>query len=296
MPVALRAIAASSLLVTLVASGRVARAQDADACIAASESSLSLRKAGKLIDARKALATCAAPACPDPVKSSCMQRLADADRAVPSLVFQVKDTGGNDVPGVRISMDGQPLAERGVGTAFALDPGEHAFTFEAEGQPIARKTFVVVEGVKGRSELVVLGTPAPAPAAPAAPTAPVPASGSGSGGAQRTIGLVVGGVGIAGLAVGTVAGLLASTKWNTAQSECGPSVCPQPSQAQADQKGASSLATVSTVGFVAGGVVLAAGALLWFTAPSGDATPSSAWAIAPSATPGGGGILVRGGF
>src|SRR6516162_608539 len=107
---------------TLAMGPRLARAQDADACIAASESSLSLRKAGKLIDARKALATCAAPACPDPVKTSCQQRMQDVEHAVPSVVFQVKDGSGNDVPSVKISVDGKPRDER-VGAALSLDPG-----------------------------------------------------------------------------------------------------------------------------------------------------------------------------
>ena len=55
------------------------------------------------------------------------------DRAVPSIVFQVKDGAGNDVPGVKITMDGQPRDEH-AGSALTLDPGEHAFTFEAPGQ------------------------------------------------------------------------------------------------------------------------------------------------------------------
>jgi hypothetical protein len=265
-----------------------ARAQDADACIAANESSVSLRKAGKLIDGRKALATCAAPSCPDPIRSSCQARIGEIDHAVPSVVFVVKDAAGNDVPNVRISVDGQPRQER-MGAAMALDPGQHTFTFEGDGLPPVSKVLVIVEGVKDRSETVTLGAPA-TPAAttppPADTTGPAAAS-SGGGSTQKTIGLVVGGVGIAGLAVGSVFGLLASSKWNAAQSD----------HSSDEEQSANGLATVSTVGFIAGGVCVAAGAVLWFTAPSGGgATSQSAWAIAPSASPGGGGLLLRGGF
>ena len=273
-----------------------AAAQDADACIAASESSLSLRKAGKLIDARKALATCAAPACPAPIQTSCQQRLGDVDRAVPSIIFQVKDAAGNDVSGVKITMDGQPRDER-AGSSITLDPGEHAFTFEASGQPAAKKTLVIVEGIKARTEIVVLGSPAPAPAAsiPAAPASEPPPAPQSGGSSQKTIGLVIGGVGIAGLAVGSVLGLMASSSWSTAQKEQNNA---QYQQAESDGKNASTYANVSTFAFIAGGVAVAAGAVVWLAAPgsSGGSTATTAWSLAPSVAPGGGGAVLRGGF
>ncbi|HTQ47283.1 MAG TPA: hypothetical protein VMI75_31220 [Polyangiaceae bacterium] len=285
-----RRIVVASLAVglALAACPRVARAQDADACIAASESALSLRKAGKLIDARKALATCAAPACPDPVKSSCQQRLQDAERAVPSVVFQVKDGAGNDVPSVKISVDGKPRDER-VGAALSLDPGSHAFTFEAPGLPTTTKTLVLVEGVKERPESVTLGAPAAAPTPDAAPAGPAatsdqaPAAGGG-GSSQKTIGLIVGGVGIAGLAVGSVFGLMASSEWSQAQKDGD----------ESKKNTADSQATISTIGFIAGGVLVAGGAILWLTAPS--ASSSTTVGLAPSVGPGGGGALLRGTF
>ncbi len=276
-------IAASLALATALGLfAPAAHAQDADACINASESSLSLRKAGKLIEARKALATCAAPACPDPVKSSCQQRLQDVERAVPSIVFQVKDGAGNDVPSVKISVDGQLRDER-VGAALSLDPGSHTFTFDAPGLPQVTKTLVIMEGVKDRPETVILGAPAPAPAAPSATTSDqTPAGGGGS--SQKTIGLVVGGVGIAGLAVGSVFGLMASSKWSQAQKD----------NLESEKNSADSLATISTVAFIAGGVLVAGGAILWLTAPSGSSATTVG--LVPSVAPGGGGALLRGTF
>jgi hypothetical protein len=272
----------------LLLSPASARAQDTDsACIAASESAIALHKAGKLIDARKALADCSASVCPDPVRASCQQRLPEADHAIPTLVFQVRDTAGNDLAAVQLTMDGRPLAER-IGAALTLDPGAHTFTFEAQGLPAVTKTLVLVEGVKDRSEVVVLGAPPP-PLTPPTPPAAEMAPPGGRGGAQRTIGFVVAGVGIAGVAVGSVFGLMASSKWNTAQAD----------NSSSDEQSASGLATASTIAFVAGGVAVAAGAVLWLTAPSGRATaasPVSAWTIVPSSAPGGGGIVLRGGF
>jgi hypothetical protein len=259
-----------------------ARAQDADACIAASESALSLKKAGKLIDARKALATCAAPACPDPVKTSCQQRLLDVDRAVPSIAFAVKDAAGNDVPAVKITMDGQPLADSSAGAAITLDPGEHTFTFEASGQ-VVKRTVVIVEGVKARSEVVSLETPHASATSTAAPQPPATSEPRGDG--QRTVGLWVGGAGIAGLAVGSVFGVMAAMTWNTAQND----------QSNNEEHTASTYATVSTVAFVAGGVALATGAVVWLTAPRSSPSSTSA-ALVPTVETGGGGLSIVGQF
>jgi hypothetical protein len=54
-------------------------------------------------------------------------------------------------------MDGKPLVGRLDGTAVAVDPGQHAFTFEVSGQPSVTKGFVLKEGEKLRRERVVIG-------------------------------------------------------------------------------------------------------------------------------------------
>jgi hypothetical protein len=277
------ATAGLALVAMLVAHPRRALAQDADACIASNESAISLRKDGHLIDSRKELAQCAAPACPDPIRSSCEQRLAEVDRAVPRIVFQVKDGAGNDVSAVKLTVDGQPREER-PGAAISLDPGQHDFTFEGPGMPVVQKTLVLVEGVKDRSETVVLGRAAPATVS----VEPREAASSRGVGTQRTLGLIVSGAGIVGLAVGTVFGVRASSSWSAAQRDQSPS----------EQQSASNSATVSTIAFVAGGVAVAAGAVLWFTAPSSATVPSSSASVglAPSFSPGGGGVALRGRF
>ena len=119
---------------------------------------------------------------PDLIRSSCQQRLADVDRAVPRIVFQVKDGEGNDVPAVKLTIDGQPREER-PGAAIALDPGQHVFAFEGPGMPLVQKTLVLVEGVRDRSETLVLGRVAPATGT----AATVEAVPSTAGGAQKIL-------------------------------------------------------------------------------------------------------------
>ena len=75
---------------------------------------------------------------------------------------------------------------------------------------------------------------------------------------------------MAGLAVGTVFGVLASSSWKTAQHEC-PTKMGCTTQAMNDRSSALTDATVSTVGFIAGGVLAATGVVLYFTAPKSDA-------------------------
>jgi hypothetical protein len=215
------------------------------------------------------------------VKTSCQQRLLDVDRAVPSIAFAVKDAAGNDVPSVKITMDGQLLADS-AGAAITLDPGEHTFTFEASGQ-VVKRTLVIVEGVKARPEVVSFETQHPSATSTAAPQPPPTSEPRGDG--QRTVGLWVGGVGIAGLAVGSVFGVLATTTWNTAQKD----------QSNDEEHTASTYATVSTVAFVAGGVALATGAVIWLTAPRSSPGSTSA-ALVPTVETGGGGVSIVGQF
>jgi hypothetical protein len=177
---------------------------------------------------------------------------------------------GNDLPATTVTMDGEVLAERLDGTAIPLDPGEHTFVFEATGQPPLSKQMLIREGEKNRRELVQLGSPAP-PAPSGSTTdqspAPAPATPPSQGiGIQKVLALVTTGVGVAGVAVGTVFGLESMSKHDDAIKAC-PGAC-------RDQNGvtlwnqARSAGDLSTAGFVVGAVGLAGGAVLWFTAPA----------------------------
>jgi hypothetical protein len=106
------------------------------------------------------------------------------------------------------------------------------------------------------------------PASPEAPSGAVslaPAERSPQGDAQRISALVVAGIGVTGLAIGTLFGFQAMSKRDDATRVC-PNQC-------ASQDGvnlwhdAKTAGNVSTAAFVIGGVALAGGAALWFTAP-----------------------------
>jgi hypothetical protein len=275
-----------------------------DQCVDANGQGQHLRADGKLSAAREQLRTCANPACPAMVRSDCTKRLDDLESAQPTIAFEVKDASGADVVAVKVTVDGKPLADRLDGTPLAVDPGEHVFGFDIEGQSPVTRTLVLTEGVKGRRERVVVGPGAPVPAAtaalPATPSAAESASASEGGGlgTGRLLGLVAGGVGVAGLAVGGIFGALTLSERSQQESACG-SPCSSSSHTQAlgDHSTGMTDATISTVGFIAGGALVLGGAVLFFTArPSPQPQPTTGVLVLPGVGPGGGGVLLKGAF
>lgn len=275
----IRAAAPVALLVLGTPSYVMAAPPTKEACVAANEAAQDLRQAGKLREAREKLLVCVSDACPGPVREDCAQRLNDVNAAMPTIVFEVKDPNGNDVGAARVTMDGQPLVDKVTGGALPIDPGQHRFTFDdAGGLTHAEETVVVREGDHDRHVRVVLA---------AGGVTPVTAAGEGS--TQRTIGLALGGAGVVGLVVGSVFGLVSKSTYDNAFHEChdNPNAC-SPQGAQ-DGQTAHTQATISTVGFIAGGALLAGGAVLYFTAPKAGAVE-----IAPSVGSKDAGLTVRG--
>jgi hypothetical protein len=257
-------------------------------CVAASENAQDLRVGGHLHDAREKFSACVSASCPRPVREDCAQRLAEIDQSMPTVVLAAKDPAGEDLFAVSVRIDDRPVVERLDGSAVDVDPGEHKFTFQTEGEPTVEKTVVVREGEKNRTVQVVLGTAAAPPAAPVArlPPSPPPATG-GDGSTQRAIGLVVGGGGVIAAAIGGVLGVTSKVLYNHAvDDECGHMKDGCTAQGIRDWHTVKVEALASTVSFAAAGVLLAAGTTIYFTAPRGPR-------IVPSVGVRGGGVAVE---
>jgi hypothetical protein len=254
--------------------GWTARAADPTTaqCLAASESSLGLRNQHKLREARAQLLICSDASCPADVRNECIRQVAAVNAAMSMIAFDVKDAAGNDLLAVRVTVDGRPIADRLEGTAFPLDPGPHAFTFEVPGQAPIRKQFVLVEGQKDRRERITFGAPAGAPAAesPAAvvvqpASEPHAAEGASNPfGTRRIWAIVAAGVGVAGLGVGIAYGLQAFSKHDDATNSCPNNPCMSQDGFNLWRQ-AVSAGNVSTVAFIVGAAGVATGAALWFT-------------------------------
>jgi hypothetical protein len=274
VPAILCALAIAALLSS---SGRAAAADPTTSdCLTANEASIALLKVAQLRAARVQMLVCADPSCPADVGAECLRRISEVDVSMPTIVLGVKDAMGNDAAAAKVTMDGEVLSDWLAGTAISLDPGVHVFVFEAAGLPPLTKQMVVRQGEKDRREVVQLLPPTPAPVAvlPSSsptdrPVPPSPTTPQRRGlGMQRVLALVAGGVGVAGVAVGTVFGLESISKHDDALKAC-PAACTGPNGVTLWNQ-ARSAGDLSTVGFVVGAVGLAGGAVLWFTARSSE--------------------------
>jgi hypothetical protein len=297
------ALAAVLSLVPVTAWADVTKQQ----CIEANARAQDLRREGKLSAARDELRACAVPACPVLVRDDCARRLDDLEKAQPAIVFDAKDGAGKDLASVKVTVDGRPLADKLDGTPLMVDPGSHVFVFTVAGQPPLTQTFVIKEGDQLRRERVVLGPAlpalavqapvvAPVRAAPASPGASEPAAGLGG---QKVLGLTLGGVGLAGVAVGTVFGLLTLSEVSKQNADCASSAhCPNPGGAASDHSSAVTDRVVSTAGFIAGGtLVLGGAALFFFSGRSRSESPPAGGMVAlPIVVPGGAGVSWSGTF
>ncbi len=259
-------------------------------CLSATEAAPKLRASHKLREARKQLLVCAAPTCPAEIRADCTHAVDEVNANLSTIVFAVKTTAGQELSAVKVTMDGEVVAEQLDGSALALDPGSHSFTFESAGQPQTTQTFILREGDKWRIESVVMGSAATAAAATATATpTPTPSStqASSPGGPLKTVGIVTGAVGVAGLAFGTVFGVLALS---TKGSDCSNGLCNPGSSSTAYTRG-----NMSTAGFIAGGVLLAGGVTMFLLAPKGGSEkPAASVAVGPMAGPSVGGLQLAG--
>jgi hypothetical protein len=220
---------------------------------------------------------------------------------------------GSDVPGLEVKRDGVPVGHGELGSALPIDPGAHTIEASAPSkQPWSTSVTVTPKQADAKVTVTLIDAPvAPAPAqqgsAPAdqhaTPTAAQPATAAsasadahaGGMGGQKVIALVAGGVGVVGVAVGSIFGMMAKSDNDQALQNCRTStLCSQTGLSHTDD--AKSAATVSTVAFVVGAAGLVGGAVLWFTAPSSAATAPTTASIraTPGVGPSYGGLAVDG--
>ncbi|HEX8795218.1 MAG TPA: hypothetical protein VF765_29925 [Polyangiaceae bacterium] len=283
----LRLLTALAAAVVPVSSAWAADPTTAD-CLDASDASLQVANQHKLRAERSQLLVCAATSCPADIRKECLRRVDEVNAQIPTMIFEVKDPSGRDIAAVKVSMDGEVLAERLQGTALSVDPGEHTFRFETAGQDPVTRSLVVQESQKERHEVVNFGTApiSPSPSQPAATPVTDPEADGPSGGSvprglgtQRVLALVAGGVGVIGIGLGTAFGLMALAKKGDAQSVCAESCTTQDGVNKWSD--AATTGNLSTAGFIVGGIGLAGGAVLWITAPSTDGAPTVGVGLAP---------------
>ncbi len=195
------------------------------------------------------------------------------------------------ITGLEVRVDGHAVTpdEKGL----PVDPGPHTVEASAPKRDPWRSRVDVAAGAGS----VVAEVPELAHAKPPAPTIVVRVDPS-RGSTQRTIGWIVGGLGVAGVVVGSVAGIVSIDKHGKAKDACPDKTrCPDAASA-ALWTDATTAGNVSTVGFVVGGVGIAASAVLLLTAPKADKAEPPKTArlsgFAPWILPGSAGLALSG--
>jgi hypothetical protein len=209
---------------------------------------------------------------------------------LPKLVIEV--SSAENPPGFEVLRDEVRVGAAQYGVAIPVDPGSHRVSARAPGRKTWEATVSAVESQQARLTIPALEL---APGAPGGSGGslqagdPAPVEGSEGGSSQRTLGLVIGGVGIAGIGAGLVFGALAGKQYDDAS--CPNNVCT--TAAGEERDGAWTKATVATIAVGVGAAALAGGAILFFTAPKRDKQTSlRVTSLGLGITPGG--VFVRG--
>ncbi len=180
-------------------------------------------------------------------------------------------------PGTTVKLDGRELPLETLGLPWEVDPGEHIVVAQIPGGPEATTKFAIQINEKKSVEVQVLAKPADPPPNPNPNPNPNPAHDTGTSSGAPTAAYVVGGIGVVGLAVGSIAGIIALSKSGTVKDNCVETICNQQGyDAATSAKGA---ATISTVGFVIGIIGVTVGTILYLSAPKADATQQTALVV-----------------
>lgn len=189
--------------------------------------------------------------------------------------FDVRVPEANRVPDLTVEIGEVLVPQPSWGLALPFNPGQHTLRVGAPGY----KDYETVIDTPAEGQTAVLEVPALWPAPPDAPAPPTiagskrpshetPEADANTGTTQRIWGIVLGGLGLAGVSAGAVLGTQAILKNDASMAHCrpdDPSLCSARGVELREES--FTYATGSTVALVVGGGGVAAGLAVFFTAP-----------------------------
>ena len=205
------------------------------------------------------------------------KRAAGLDRRVSKLTILAPAS----VPAGLVVRRGASLIEGGaLGIPTPVDPGHHLIEAEAPGH-VAWRTMIEVREDAAQVTVQI---------------ANLEPADTQRGDGQRSAALIVGGIGVAGVLAGSLLSLRATSKWQDVDSRCGDTPCASGTkQDMVDEATTDSKIATVTVGV--GVVGLAAGCVLWWTAPARrESSTSTSLSVVPAVSSGAAGLSVQGGF
>lgn len=200
----------------------------------------------------------------------------------------------SQVDGLEVKRDGVVVGSSSYGVPIPVDPGPHVIDATAPGhkkwsnvvQVGAKKDQIAVtlppleiDPTATAAPVVATTPPTPTTQAPAEPVEPTDKS---RGKTQRIVGIAVAGVGVVGVAVGAIFGLVAIGKKGDTSSNCNSDLSRCNSAGVDAMSSARSSATISTVGFIAGGALLVGGVVLYVTAPKPGEEKTVGFRLSPN--------------
>ena len=194
-------------------------------------------------------------------------------------------TGVVEADAPRVTVDEAPLKPEALGVERFINAGHHRIAVSADGFNAVTR---VVDLTEGNGEVVTIPLervdraikpvvveahiapslpplPVVAPPEVSEPVAPPPSPSH-----RRTYVIAAFTVGGAGLLLGAITGGVALSEHGTLSTACANGTCPKSSASELSTYHAMS--TVSTIGFIVGGVGVAGGAVLLLTAPKPEKT------------------------
>jgi hypothetical protein len=209
-------------------------------------------------------------------------------------------------PSAVVTIDGEALLPATWGIAHAVDPGEHVIKATAPGRKLWQ-TYVTTVATDRKSVDVpeleideaapvvatsVGASPASSDATSVTPSSDVsPTSTASSASSKRTVGFVVGGVGIAALGVGAFFGIRAASL-DSQKSDLASQGDASGANDKADS--ARSAVTIARIGLGVGIVAVGVGAVLVLTSKGEEAPKTTGFSVSPAIAPGFGGFAFGG--
>lgn len=199
------------------------------------------------------------------------------------------------IPGVVVKRGTQRLEPSLYGVPLPVDPAEYRVEVTAPGYEVwstqvkvdaggnaSVRVPALVEAPAGSAPPAPLAAPTADPAATAPVTATEPAAAAGLT-TQQTLGLVVGGVGLVGLGLGSYFGVRAIAKNSDAEQHCPRGALCDDQQGEDLTHSAQRAASASNIAFAVGGGLVALGAVVYFT---GGRKSAEHVALVPALAPG----------
>jgi hypothetical protein len=213
--------------------------------------------------------------------------------------------------GLAVTVADSPVADPTLAVPLPVDPGAFTARASAPGYEDWSLELTASEGKTTIVEIPALTAkpePKPAPLPATVPTngtqvvsvGPSPTDVTATRHSRHLIGFSLGVAGLVGVALAGTFGGVASSQWSTAQADCGGHInaCPMAdvSKSTTEVSSAQSSALVATVSGTVGAAALAAGVIVYLTAPSAEHANLAHLRVVPTWSPSASGLALTGGW